>query len=299
MTSIKRQATELPAASTEPPAKKIKKEKSSGPSVKKLSKQCAKFLEQHSQGVSSDAIAQHLSCDQIQTVNVINWLSKKGRIAIQKRGDGTLLYTIVSKDIASKLSSPSERVVYDIVKRAGNKGVWVREIKQQSGLRDAEYRKILKHLITKQLVKTVKHATIRNRKFYMLFDLEPSEEVTGGVAHKYAPDFVAVLSTLCEKFITKQSSSGATLQQVHEFIAKSGVSNVKLPVDDIRAFLETLVLDRRLERHDQSYRTMRLQVSPTAYENTPCHACPVQNECAPGGVVSPETCQYLEQWLQF
>lgn len=31
----------------------------------------------------------------------------------------------------------------------------------------------------------------------------------------------------------------------------------------------------------------------------PCTRCPVKMKCRPGGVVSPETCKYLDDWLEF
>lgn len=31
----------------------------------------------------------------------------------------------------------------------------------------------------------------------------------------------------------------------------------------------------------------------------PCARCPVKAKCKPGGVVSPEECKYLDDWLAF
>lgn len=35
------------------------------------------------------------------------------------------------------------------------------------------------------------------------------------------------------------------------------------------------------------------------FTQTPCSRCPVFSSCRPGGLVSPETCVYMEEWLSF
>ena len=37
----------------------------------------------------------------------------------------------------------------------------------------------------------------------------------------------------------------------------------------------------------------------SALTQTPCGVCPVFKSCKPGGMVSPETCVYMEEWLNF
>jgi DNA-directed RNA polymerase III subunit RPC6 len=31
----------------------------------------------------------------------------------------------------------------------------------------------------------------------------------------------------------------------------------------------------------------------------PCSVCPVFHECAPGNTISPETCRYIDDWIDF
>ena len=37
--------------------------------------------------------------------------------------------------------------------------------------------------------------------------------------------------------------------------------------------------------------------SESALTNVPCGLCPVFEECVPGGLISPETCEYMDAWL--
>ena len=48
------------------------------------------------------------------------------------------------------------------------------------------------------------------------------------------------------------------------------------------------------------YRPASLPIpESSAFTAVPCGVCPVFQECAPGGLVSPETCQYMQDWLSF
>ena len=36
-----------------------------------------------------------------------------------------------------------------------------------------------------------------------------------------------------------------------------------------------------------------------ALADAPCGVCPVFRDCHPGGLISPETCTYFNEWMQF
>ena len=67
--------------------------------------------------------------------------------------------------------------------------------------------KCLKSLEQRKLVKAVKSVANGNRKVYMLFELEPSREITGGAwytGHEYDSEFIAVLRQECHKYIKRE-----------------------------------------------------------------------------------------------
>lgn len=49
-----------------------------------------------------------------------------------------------------------EKVVYNLIEEAANKGIWIREIRNQSNLTNPQLTKILKNLESKKLIKAVK-----------------------------------------------------------------------------------------------------------------------------------------------
>lgn len=73
-----------------------------------------------------------------------------------------------------------ERLVYQIIEQASTTGIWIRDIRLQSSLLNTRLQKVLKALEGRQLIKTVKIHTHSSKKMYMLYNLSPSEELTGG-----------------------------------------------------------------------------------------------------------------------
>jgi DNA-directed RNA polymerase III subunit RPC6 len=76
--------------------------------------------------------------------------------------------------------SAEELLVYQVIKQAGNTGVWTRDLKVRTNLAQPQVTKMLKALEGKSLIKSVKNVNNPSRKLYMLFELEPSREITGG-----------------------------------------------------------------------------------------------------------------------
>jgi DNA-directed RNA polymerase III subunit RPC6 len=92
--------------------------------------------------------------------------------------------------------SSEDLLVYQIIQSSGNSGIWTKELKQKSNLPQTQISKIFKTLEARKLIKAVKHVAQQNRKVYMLYELEPSREITGGAwytEHEYDAEFINVL----------------------------------------------------------------------------------------------------------
>ena len=117
-----------------------------------------------------------------------------------------------------------------------------------------------------------------------------------------------------------------TVADVDKIIQDAGIlKDVELTKADVRQLLTKLELDGRLERmriksNTFGYRTVRqfysrsdrgedwygpLDPDPhgfgpgNGFTQTPCGRCPVFKNCKPGGMVSPETCVYMAEWLSW
>jgi len=190
-------------------------------------------------------------------------------------------------------------------------GIWIRDLKNKAGLQQIQFNKCLKTLETKKLVKSVTSVASKNRKVYMLFNVEPHTDVTGDIWYVGADmdtEFINVLSQQCYNFIASKGYSSA--EELCAFIRKSGVSKVQLKVDNVQSIIETLIYDGKVEPVDDPrgpaflggksailYRPTNLPMVTNGYTQVPCSMCPVFNVCSPEGEISPSKCIYLTNWL--
>lgn len=179
-------------------------------------------------------------------------------------------------------------------------------MKFKTNLQQPQITKILKELETRTLVKAIKPVNQPSKKFYMLYDLEPAREITGGAWYTdqdYDSEFIQVLQTQCFKFIKQEGDP--TLEDVSTFIHDKGISRVQLRDEDVMMILNTLEYDGQIEKIDSPdgedrFRQALLAIPETsAFTSIPCGVCSVFNECTPDGPISPATCVYFQQWLEF
>uniref|UniRef100_G3MKQ0 DNA-directed RNA polymerase III subunit RPC6 n=2 Tax=Amblyomma TaxID=6942 RepID=G3MKQ0_AMBMU len=289
-------------------------------------------------GITDKLVQMHVpSCDPSARVAAFNKLLSQGKIEILKQKN-QLLYRLKDSDADKKCkgSDREEKVVYKIVEEAGNKGIWIRDIRNKSGLVLTSLNKILKSLESKKLIKAVKSVSASKKKVYMLYNLEPDRSVSGGAWYndqEFESEFVEVLNQQCHRFLLKKltvaketssdpvlekNASFASSKEVWEFIKKLGISKVQLSLEDIETILNTLIYDGKAEKtvvcgssvlggsskNSSSseellnlYRAIEPLVESAGLMRMPCGTCPVKQNCYEGGVVSPSTCQYFKKWL--
>ena len=114
-----------------------------------------------------------------ERAEAINELLNQRKIDIFRRGD-SLVFARVREEQAAKFKglSTEDMLVYQIIQHAGNAGMWTKELKQRSNLPVPQITKIFKTLEARKLISGEARGE-QNRKVYMLYDLEPSREITG------------------------------------------------------------------------------------------------------------------------
>jgi len=141
--------------------------------------------------------------------------------------------------------------VFQLIRQTGNKGIWTKDLKTQSNLQQPQINKCLKALEGRKLVKAVKSVANGNRKVFMLFELEPSREITGGAwytGHEYDSEFIDVLRQQCRRYIEHEGR--ATVDMMYDFVRSTKLSRVELSVADVLQIVNTLVYDGRVDAHE-------------------------------------------------
>ncbi|KAI8435795.1 hypothetical protein MSG28_004023 [Choristoneura fumiferana] len=171
---------------------------------------------------------------------------------------------------AVKGADNEEKVVYNLIEEAGNKGIWIRDIRVRSNLANTQLTKVLKSLESKKVIKAAS-----KKKVYMLFNLEPDRSISGGAWYQdqdFESEFVDILNRQCLRF----------LQQRADKIKNNprGQLLVTLDVEDVITILNTLVYDGKAESSmypdgSKVFRAIESLLPPPGLVQVPCGVCPL------------------------
>eukprot|EP01105_Mastigella_eilhardi_P017675 TRINITY_DN4071_c0_g1_i2.p1 TRINITY_DN4071_c0_g1~~TRINITY_DN4071_c0_g1_i2.p1 ORF type:complete len:287 (-),score=82.20 TRINITY_DN4071_c0_g1_i2:50-910(-) len=243
-----------------------------------------------------------------QIASVLNGLLKSGQLQVLKI-QGHVAFKTVNTEEREKFRGlgSEDRLIYQLIEQSKDRGIWIRDLRVKSNLQQPQITKILKALESRKLIKAVKSVVAKNRKVYMVYDVEPSREITGGAWYNEQDldeDFIEVLHDQCYLFISNKSFASA--EEVYHFIKESRVFEADLRLEDIQTVLNTLIFDGLVEdiRDPRGpafsakvlYKRARLDLPPNEFTHSPCSICPVFESCAPNGVVNPVVCPYLTAW---
>lgn len=273
-------------------------------------------LAEFPQGATHKEIAaQFPGIDPVSIVASLNRLTTSGRAGLYEKKEGDtkrVFWKPVDVEKVEKFRglSHEERLVYQCIEKEGNMGLWTRDLKFRSNLQQTTINKILKLLTSRKLIKAVKSIIGRNRKVYMLYDLEPSVKVKGNAFYTaegvFDSEFVTVLNKQCYLFIEQEGS--VTLETLAAFVRSSGISNVELKDEDVQQVIDTLIYDGKVDKVKDAalsisnrpsfvYKPSRVTPPPNGLTQVPCGQCPVFYMCEDEGDVTPAKCPYLTQWL--
>uniref|UniRef100_A0A914Z6C6 DNA-directed RNA polymerase III subunit RPC6 n=1 Tax=Panagrolaimus superbus TaxID=310955 RepID=A0A914Z6C6_9BILA len=205
-----------------------------------------------------------------------------------------------------------EQLVFSLIEESNTKGIWIKEIRDRSGLPETQMKRVLKNLEKKKLVKAIK-AVGTTRKCYMLYNIEADESVSGGVFYsnqEVDSSFVQTLMDVSVVFLQKRhqkafaknekkidalKESCAHVSEVSEFIKSKNICTVAVNEADIDYILDLAWKHNRIYKTDTQgyyrYRPSKAGADGTTYAI--CNFCPVRSECHVGHKISPETCVYL------
>ncbi|XP_018331669.1 probable DNA-directed RNA polymerase III subunit RPC6 [Agrilus planipennis] len=298
------------------------KEPEVGTSGSSVESQITALAQSKPEGISNEDIQSNLLNVTAETwTKSVNKLLKSGLLELFKVNNKLLYkYKDPSKKTVNKGSDNEEKVVYRIIEEAGNKGIWIRDIRFKSNLNMTQLNKVLKSLEAKKAIKAVKSVSASKKKVYMLYDLEPDSSVTGGAWYQdqdFESEFVDVLNQQCQRFLVQKQEEAQKLwggpliarnrsyvsaKDVHKFISELGISKVALNVQDIESILYTVVLDNNAERivspsGEFLYRAIKSFLPSPGLVKSTCGICPISHRCADSGFVNAKVCTYLTDWL--
>lgn len=204
-------------------------------------------------GISNATLKQKFGATYTKLPPIINELTKASRLVMSRSGKNELYYTLVSADLATKFNGldTSARMVYQVIERAGNMGVWTKDIRLATNIQQQALNKIFKALETRRLIKPVKSVTAKSKKLYMLYNLTPAKELTGGVWYsdlEFDHEFISELRTFVMHCVKRlNQGKGVTLSEIQKKMVQAKVSRIELSVEEVQQLVQTLCYDNIVE----------------------------------------------------
>lgn len=133
-------------------------------------------------------------------------------------------------------------------------------------LDEKKLNKSLKTLENRQIIKKVKTVSATKKNIWMLFEVEPDRDLTGGAWYsddkEFEEEFINGLSLVCFKYLTLRAENAqaeedpvqrlrlsyAPVDDVAEYVASTGLSKVALSSEEIASILDTLVFDGKVQQ---------------------------------------------------
>mmetsp|Transcript_34292 Transcript_34292/g.67419 ORF Transcript_34292/g.67419 Transcript_34292/m.67419 type:complete len:362 (+) Transcript_34292:97-1182(+) len=216
-------------------------------------------------GVANSELKERLGDEKYRRlVPVINDLLRQNRLEMTKRigpssglrgkNEEEMVYVLISEDLAAKFDSldMNHKMVYQVIEKGANMGLWVKDIRTQTGMQQQPLNKILKALEGRKLIKQVKSVAAKQKKIFMLFHLQPAKELTGGPWYQgldFDHDFILQLQSFIMICVRRlNSGKGVTLPEVADTMRTQNISKVQLGLEDVRQLVQTLAYDYKIEQ---------------------------------------------------
>ncbi len=248
--------------------------------------------------------------DKERLKNAASALKQARKIEVVPHPTLGIVFVAISDDMALKFAELSEehRTVYKLISDASTSGIWAKELATKSKIPAGTLARLTKTLEHRKLIKQITPAQYRSRKVWMLYELEPASELSGGSWYKDGQidsELITRLRTATWEYISN-CAEPVSSEDIQRFLATQSLSR---SIESVEAIIRTLVLDRELTQIEAqslkgrpTYVVRRksniLEFSHSFYSGIPCVGCPVRTQCCPGYTISPESCQYLARWLQ-
>lgn len=173
------------------------------------------LLSQSEEPLSQKVLRDHMQLSAEQFGSLLRELLEQNRIVLSRTPTGGLVVALSSKGLSESFAR-----VLDEVRRFGTAGVDQATLASMLRMPKAEISKALHSLVSQHYIQERRSFTNRAKKIYLLYNLEPSIQVTGGVFYcgeEVDINFVDTLRCLLVTFVFS-SRKPVTLHSLHQFV---------------------------------------------------------------------------------
>ncbi|EKX45520.1 DNA-directed RNA polymerase III subunit RPC34 [Guillardia theta CCMP2712] len=158
----------------------------------------------------------------------------------------------------------------------------------------------------RKLIKDFTSVHTGKKKMYILNELEPSAELTGGnwyTSGELDTEMVESSAQIALCFFNMRQRKGGSVAEVRDFLKAKDVIKCDLTMEEVFQLVETLLYDGQVERvrsenvspGEATFRVVnRPKVSLDHLSSIPTSICPTAQSSFPP---KPSDCPYVDYWL--
>ncbi|KAK6090681.1 hypothetical protein P3W45_000404 [Vairimorpha bombi] len=213
------------------------------------------FIKTYENGVTEEQILiMNPSLTKESLVKHLNSLIKNNSITVYKDGS-TIYYKAITN-----ASDDYESLIINLISQSGTDGMWIREIREKTNMPHNLVLKMLSNLESKRIIRSIKNIK-NNRKVYVLFDIIPSDEVTGGFwftdndvdvecvdnVSKIVYNYIKKKTLMDSENVLNKYSNNPSLSEITEFVNTLNFLNSQVKEAEMRYLVNTMVYDDKIE----------------------------------------------------
>ncbi|EQB60203.1 rpc34p [Vairimorpha apis BRL 01] len=224
------------------------------------------FIKSYENGVTEEQIlVMNPALTKEMLVKNLNNYIQKNNITVYKNS-GKIYYKAILN-----ATDDYETLIISLISASGTEGMWIRDIKEKTNMPHNLLLKILNTLENKRIIKSIKNIK-NNRKVYVMYDIMPSDEITGGfwfIDNEVDFECVENVSKIVLNYIIKKTkvdnenainkySNNVSLSEITDYINGLKFLNSTVKESDMLILVNTLVYDEKLEKlNDQGIQRFR------------------------------------------
>jgi len=243
-----------------------------------------------------EKLGENSQIDSNELLKEFKKLSGAGKIRVIIDKDNPLRYQSVPSELWTQFTGLKEEhyKIHSLIEKSGNTGIWRRDIKKQSGIPEKLITSFLSDLESRQLIKSIQSIHESRHKLYILYDLVPSSEVTGGVWYQeghFNTQLVDQLIQYTQNLI--KGSPGILESELVQKIMSSSVSTIRISSEEARSVIKAVLNTGKAIKIGGTLRPGPSQSAVCPISTIPCSKCPLAMSCEPSGAICPKDCPYM------
>lgn len=214
------------------------------------------FIKNYEEGVTEDQIrVMNPGITKEALVELLNQYINANKITVYKK-DNTIFYKYTSGT-----SDDFESLLLNLISQSSTEGLWFKEIKDKTNMPHNLAMKVLKSLENKRLIKSMK-CVKNNRKVYVLYDLVPSDDITGGFwfndndvdvacvqsIYKVILQFIKQNTFIEDNDSLNKYSNNPSVYEIADYINTLKILNSEVKESDLLVLLDVMTYDNKIEK---------------------------------------------------